>query len=910
MVEPEQAPCNPAQDAARPWHAGTAAWALQRLGSDPDGISTQEALQRLARYGENMLPTPADVSWLRRFLRQLNNPLIFVLLIAGTTTLALRHWVDAGVILGMILIMALIGTLQEGRAQQALRGIRRMLLHQANVRRDGRVSSIAARDLVPGDVVLLESGDRVPADLRLIDARELQLNESTLTGESTVVDKDVAAVAGETLLAERRCMTYAGTYVTHGRGTGLVVSTGVFSEIGRIATLAETVEAEQTPLMRRMADLSRVLTGVIIALATLTFLFGILYRQLPAGEMFVTAVALAVAAIPEGLPAIITITLAIGVQRMASRNSIVRHLPSVETLGAVTVICSDKTGTLTHNEMMVRVVQFRDDLLEITGSGYEPRGEIQRDGQAVDPADHAGMQALSRIATLCNDAQLLDGENWHVQGDPTEGALLALAMKAGLEPGRQNTSLPRSDVIPFESEHQLMATLHHDSEGGTWIFVKGAPEKILTLCTRQFTGSGSAAIEASWWHERISRIGERGHRTLALAMRETARETKTLDQDALGEGLVLVGVVGISDPPRQDAIAAVAQCRKAGIRVKMVTGDLPATASSIAGKFSIDAARTLSGSEIAAMQEHAFREAASSVDVYARTSPEQKLRLVKVLQENGQIVAMTGDGVNDAPALRQADIGIAMGQRGTEVAREASDMVLTDDNFTSISEAVREGRTVYDNIKKSILFMLPTGLAEAFVIVLATLVGLTLPLTAVQILWVNMITAVTLGVALAFEPPEEDVMSRPPRPPKESTFSGHLGWRVAFVSLIMVTGTLWQFFQALESGYSVEVARTITVNTVVFFEVFYLFSSRFLLLPVLNWRGLTGNPYVLGTAALMILLQALYTYLPVMNHLFKSEGIPLQAWLGILLTAASILLLVEAEKFLLRRSMRAGKARA
>ncbi len=906
MAESQRLETNLARRDPEPWHACPVETALERLESDRSGITQAEANRRLAHFGENMLPAAEDASWLRRFFRQFNNPLIFVLLIAGFTTLGLRHWVDAGVILGMILVMALIGTVQEGRAQQALRGIRRMLLHHANARRDGLVISLPARELVPGDVVLLESGDRVPADLRLIEVRGLQIDESTLTGESAAVEKGVAAVAEGEPLAERLCMSYAGTYVTHGRGTGLVVCTGAASEIGRIATLAESVESEQTPLMRRMGDLSRVLSGVIVALATVTFLFGILYRHVPVGEMFVIAVALAVAAIPEGLPAVITITLAIGVQRMASRNSIIRHLPSVETLGAVTVICSDKTGTLTRNEMMVRAVQLRSELLEVTGNGYDPGGELRSEGRVVDSASDPALRRLAQIGALCNDARLTSGDGWNVQGDPTEGALLAMAMKAGLDPGEQSAECPRIDAIPFESEHQFMATLGHDQQGRAWIFVKGAPEPILDRCSHQLDGAETVALERDWWHERVQMFGQQGHRTLALALRETVREQTVLDHADLDQGLVLAGIVGISDPPREEAISAVSLCRGAGIRVKMVTGDLPATASAIARKFSIDTGRTLSGSDIAAMDEHAFSDAADIVDVYARTSPEQKLRLVKALQRNGEVVAMTGDGVNDAPALRQADIGIAMGQRGTEVAREASDMVLTDDNFASIAHAVREGRTVYDNIRKSILFMLPTGLAEAFVIVLATLGGLTLPLTAVQILWVNMITAITLGIALAFEPPEQDVMLRKPRPPGDSAFSGHLGRRVALVSLVMVAGTLWQFVQALESGLSVEAARTITVNTVVFFEVFYLFSSRYLVLPVLTWRGLTGNPYVICMAALMVIFQGLFTYLPLMNHLFKSTGIPLQAWVGILLTSASILLVVEAEKYLLRRRERSG----
>ncbi len=883
------------------WHQLAAAAVLSTLDSNgQEGLTEQQVAERLAKVGENSFPAARRINPLLRFLRQFNNMLIYVLLAASAVSLALQHWIDAGVIVGMVLIMAVIGSIQEGRAEKALHAIRHLLSHTATVKRNGQKRRLGAETLAPGDIIYLQSGDRVPADLRLLEVRDLHVDESVLTGESVPVTKASEPLPEMTVFADRHNMAYTGTFITYGRGTGVVVATGPRTELGRVVLMAETEEAGQTPLLKQINILSRVLTVIIVALAAGTFAVGTLIQHSDAGSMFVAAVALAVAAIPEGLPAIITITLAIGVQHMARRNVVIRHLPSVETLGAVTVICSDKTGTLTHNEMMVRSVILSDSRLEVTGEGYNPHGSFRLDEQDIEAENLPALMGLALAACLCNEASLEDGGQWILHGSPTEGALLAMAMKAGMQPQQQGQHYRRIDTLPFESENQLMATLHHDHAGNAWIMVKGAPERLLALCNQQRRGKQDEPLDRQYWEKSISTLGELGHRTLALATRAISVEQIDLHPNDI-DNLTLLGIVGISDPPREDAIEAVARCRQAGIRIKMVTGDLPATAGAIGKHFKLDCRAILTGADLDAMDDVELRAQAARVDVYARTSPEHKLRLVKALQTNGEVVAMTGDGVNDAPALKRADIGIAMGRRGTEVAREAADMVLTQDNFTNISQAVEEGRAVYDNIKKSVLFMLPTGLAEAFVVVLATLLDLTLPITPVQILWVNTITAVTLGIALSFEPPEQDVMLRPPRDPDESLFSGLLGWRIFFVSLIILGGAFSQFLWALQRDMSIEEARTITINCIALFEAFYLLSSRYLLLPVLNWRGLTGNPYVLLMIALTVLLQLLFTYAPAMQYLFNTRSLAASEWPAIIATAASILLLVEVEKTLMRR---------
>ncbi len=891
------------------WHAQSAKSALDDLHSRLDGLSSAEASERLDRYGPNRLPEPKTRGPLLRFLNQFHNVLIYVLIVAGVVTGILGHWVDAGVIFGVVVINAVIGFMQEGKAENALRAIRQMLSPNAIVVRNGRKVKIPADQLVPGDVVMLQSGDKVPADLRLLQAKGLQAQEAVLTGESIAVDKSIDPVEAKALLGDRHCMAFSGTLITHGQGTGLVIATAVDTEIGHISTLVSEVQTLATPLLRQMAEFGRWLSGAILALAAVTFAFGILVRDYDAAQMFLAAVSLAVAAIPEGLPAIMTITLALGVQRMSRRNAIIRKLPAVETLGAVSIICSDKTGTLTRNEMTVRSIATGKHLFEIEGTGYDPRGSIRLAGETIEFEDFPLLTEVIQSAVLCNNAELENSDaGWLVHGDPMEGALLVAGLKVGMEAGTLHKLFPRTDLIPFESEHKFMATLHHDHEGHAFVFLKGAPERILEMCDFQRSSDGDDALDANYWLDRIQEMAVHGQRVLAFAMKPVDYEQSELQFGDVEAGLTLLGMFGMIDPPRDEAIAAVKQCHEAGIRVKMITGDHGATALAIAGQLGlVNVEEVLSGHDLECMSEESLRQLVLDVDVYARVSPEHKLLLVRLMQEQGLIVAMTGDGVNDAPALKRADVGTAMGQNGTEATKEAAEMVLADDNFASIAHAVEEGRTVYDNLKKSIIFILPTNGGEALVILAAIVFGFQqLPLTPVQILWVNMITAVTLALSLAFEPPEADVMRRPPRPSRQPMLTGYLIWRVAFVSVILMLGTFGLFLWELDGGGSVVRARTVAVNTLVWFEIFYLFNSRYITGPVLNREGLTGNRYVLIAISLLVVFQLAFTYLPPMQVLFGTTAIDAATWGLILLVSSSVLFLVEIEKWLLRRRRRGG----
>lgn len=884
------------------WHALEPEQALHALDSRMAGLGEAEARRRLQDTGRNQLPIAPPERLLRRIARQFKSLLIAILIVAGLSTLIIRHWVDAAVIFGVVATMVLIGTLQEGRAEKALRAIQSLLARQTIVYRDGRLQHLPTECIVPGDIVRLQAGDRAPADLRLLQAKQLRVDESPLTGESLPAAKHIDPVAPDTPLAERHSMVYSGTHVAQGHALAVVVATGAETEIGRIARLAEDISGGRTPLTEQMADLSLKLTIAILALAVVTFGFGWLVRAAPFEEAFLAAIALAVAAIPEGLPAVITITLAIGVQRMARRNAIIRRLYAVETLGAVDVICSDKTGTLTYNQMMVRSIVLPQTCLAVDGDGYAPTGHIQPvDGAGINNCQ-TDLDRLLRAGVLCNDAALHGEPEWHVVGSATEGALLSVAMKSGLDINAVRAACPRLDLLPFDPERRFMATRHGDFAGRSWLVVKGAPETLLAHCSAQVRNSTEEPLDVGYWHQRLGELTEAGQRPLAIAAAELAAEsTPPPHLDALPTTLALLGIVGIEDPPREQAIEAVAHCRAAGIGIKMITGDHATTARAIGARFGLGQAGVLSGRDIDALDDAALRERTRYIDIYARTTPEHKLRLVKALQDRGCIVAMTGDGVNDAPALRQAEVGIAMGRRGTDTAREAAHIVLADDNFVSIAEAVEQGRTVYDNIKKSVLYMVPTGLAEAMIVVLALLVGLTLPLTPLQILWVNTITATTLGLALAFEHAETDLMQRSPRGRRDSIFSGMLAWRIIFVTLVIVVGTFGQFLWAIEQGAEIARARTIAVNTVVLFEIAYLFSSRFIFRPVLNWPGLTGNRYILIAIVATLLFQAAFTYLPILQAVFDTRPLSTGDWVAILGVGSTVLILVELEKTILRR---------
>jgi magnesium-transporting ATPase (P-type) len=882
------------------WHTLATAEALTRLASRPEGLTGAAAKERLASHGPNCLPTPKRRGPLLRFLVQFHNVLIYVLLVAAGVTAALGHWVDCAVILGVVAVNALIGFVQEGKAEKALESIRGLLSLRAFVIRDGRRQELSAEQLVPGDIVLLQAGDKVPADLRLLQVKELRIDEAILTGESQPVTKATGPVAADAAMGDRFGMAYSGTAVIYGRGSGVVVATGRATEIGRISEMLAEVQNLTTPLLARLDTFARWLTVVIIVLAGGTFAFGVLVRAYPGSEMFLAAVGLIVAAIPEGLPAIITITLAIGVQRMAHRNAIIRRLPAVETLGAVTVICSDKTGTLTRNEMMVRSIVIAGRTFEVAGHGYDPHGAILAAGEEVAVEAHPALQELARAALLCNDAVLEQrGERWRIQGDPTEGALLTLAGKLGLDSKHENQLRPRSDVIPFESERRFMATLHHDHAGHGFIYLKGAPERVLEMCSRQRCHDEDAPLERSDWLRAAEDLARRGQRLLAVAVKPFAEPRRDLAFADVENGLTLLGLFGIADPPRPEAIEAVAACQAAGIHVKMITGDHALTARAIGAEMGIGAGgRVLTGPELEQATDETLQEWVRQVDIFARSSPEHKLRLVKALQAGGEVTAMTGDGVNDAPALKRSDVGIAMGIKGTEVAKEAAEMVLADDNFAAIAHAVEEGRTVYDNIRKAILFILPTNGAEALILLMAIVLGRPLPITPVQILWINMITAVTLALALAFEPPESDVMRRPPRDPREPLIGPFLLWRLAYVSAILVAGTFGLFVWVRAQGAGLEFARTVAVNTLVIFEAFYLLNSRYLHAPVMNRRGLFGNHYALWAIALVVLFQLLFTYSAPSQAIFATTAIDAATWGLIVLVGSSVFFLVELEKLL------------
>ena len=887
------------------YHTEKVQTVFELLEATPSGLSKDEVNKRLTKYGPNTLPEPKGRGLLVRFLYQLHNILIYVLIAASAVTAILGHWVDTSVILAVVMINAMIGFVQEGKAENALKAIRQMLSPNAMALRDGKKISVAAQALVPGDIVMLQSGDKVPADLRLFNVKGLEIQEAALTGESIAVEKITDSVAQKSMIADRRCLAYSGTLVTHGQGSGVVIATGAQTEIGHISKLVSQVDSLTTPLLRQIAQFGRWLTLAILAIAMFTFIFGSLVRNYTLSEMFLTAVSLAVAAIPEGLPAIMTITLAIGVQRMSKRNAIIRRLPAVETLGAVNVICTDKTGTLTRNEMTVRMIATTSSLFELTGTGYDPHGSIMLSDTNVFPEEKSLLLEAIRAAVLCNDAslELKEGE-WLVHGDPMEGALLVSGIKAGLDLEAETKLYPRTDLIPFESEHRFMATLHHKHTGDAFVFLKGAPERILKMCTYQKTVQGVQTLDSDYWLNHIHEMAHQGQRVLAIAVKPVNDKQLELKFSDVENGLILLGMFGLIDPPREEAIEAIKVCHTAGIRVKIITGDHGVTARAIAQQLNlVNVDDVLTGQELDLMSEDELRQRIQDIDVYARVNPEHKLLLVRLLQELGLIVAMTGDGVNDAPALKRADVGTAMGHKGTEAAKEAAEMVLLDDNFASIIHAVEEGRTVYDNIKKSIIFILPTGGGEALIILAAILFGFhQLPLTPVQILWVNMVTAVTLALSLSFEPSEKNVMKRPPRNSNEPMLTPHLIWRISFVAVILMSGTIGLYIWEIKQGMSIDHARTVAVNTLVMFEIFYLFNSRYLKNSVLNWAGLTGNRYVLIAIVILIFLQLGFTYLKPMQSLFGTTDINLTVWLRIFLVSSSVLFLVEGEKYFRRRT--------
>ena len=882
------------------WHQRSVDEVAEHLSTALEhGLSDDEAATRRAVHGENRITPKPGKGPLLRFALQFAQPLVVVLVLAGVVTAFLGEWVDSGVIFGVTLINALIGFIQEGRAESALAALARSVSSEVTVLRGGEKQRLPSTALVPGDVVLLAAGDKVPADLRLFRAKELQAIESALTGESTAVAKHHKALPADTLLAERGNMAYAGTVMISGQGAGVVIATGDATETGRISRLIAEAPDLSTPLTQKMAVFSNWLLIAIGLLAVFTFAVG-LWRGESAFDMFMAAVALAVGAIPEGLPAAMTITLAIGVSRMAKRRAIIRKLPAVETLGSTTVICSDKTGTLTENQMTVRALYAGGVRVPVSGNGYAPTGDI---------AEHTPISGALRecllAGALCNDAGLRKaGRHWEITGDPTEGALLVVARKGGLDESTLHKLFPRVDEIPFDSARQYMATLH-DIEGARIAYFKGAIEQLLPRSTSMLDTAGKAVpIDSQTIELAAGAMAAEGLRVLAVARLRPVTGA-VLDAAQIDAGLEFIGLVGMIDPPRPKAIAAIKTCHAAGIVVKMITGDHAVTALSIACQIGIAKAadKVLTGRDLALLDDEALRAVAQSVNVFARVEPEQKLRLVRALQADGEVVAMTGDGVNDAPALKQADIGIAMGLAGTEVAKEAADMVLTDDDFAAIEAAVEEGRGVFANLVKFITWTLPTNFGEGLVIVAAIVAGVTLPITPLQILWINMTTAVFLGLMLAFEPVEHGIMQRPPRPPGTAILSGVLVWRIVLVSVLLLAGAFGLFLLELAQGHTLPEARTVAVNVFVVVEAFYLFQCRSLERSTLR-IGFFSNPAIWLGVATMAVLQLLLTYTPLMNRLFATAPIGVRAWLEIFAVGVVSALVVSVDKRWVQRAHR------
>ncbi|MCF6506307.1 HAD family hydrolase [Blastococcus sp. MG754426] len=865
------------------------------------GLESGEAARRLQRQGPNALPPIHRRGPLVRFLLQFHHPLVYVLLVAAVATLLLGEVVDAVVILGVVLINAAIGFVQEARAEHALDALMAMVRTRATVVRSGTRLRVPSEDLVPGDLVVLEAGDRVPADLRFLSAHELQVDESALTGESVPAGKAPVTLPADTALADRANMAYSSGLVTRGRGHGVVVATGADTEIGRIHRLVGEAEVLQTPLTRKIGRFSRILTAAITGLALLAFVGGTA-RGESAGQMLTAAVALAVGAIPEGLPAVVTITLAIGVARMARRRAVIRRLPAVETLGSTTVICTDKTGTLTANAMTVSTIVAGRRSYAVSGTGYAADGDVRDDAGRAEPGSHPALRECLVAGALCNDTRLVgDAGRREVAGDPTEAALLVAAEKAGLDLDGLRHRLPRVGAVPFDSDRRYMATLHRDAGSGRVVaYVKGAVERLLDMAADELCDDGSASpVDVDAVHARADELAGQGLRVLAMGRVELPAGTTALTEQLLDGTVTLLGLQAMLDPPRPEAITAVAACRDAGIQVTMITGDHAGTARAIAERFGLGSPTpaVVTGTELAACPEEELPELVSSTTVFARVSPEQKLRLVQTLQALGHVVAMTGDGVNDAPALRRADIGVAMGLSGTEVAKEAADMVLTDDDFASIEAAVEEGRGVFDNLRKFITFILPTSIGQGLVILVAIALATTLPILPVQVLWVNMTTAVALGLVLAFEPLEAGVMRRPPVPPSRPLLTGPLAGRIVLVSALMLVGAFGLFEWALAQGAGVEVARTVAVNVFVVVQVAYLLNCRSLERPM--WRvGLVSNRWVPAGLLTMLGLQLLFTYAPFMNAIFHSAPIEPLWWVGISGVGVVVFLVIEAEKWL------------
>ncbi len=884
------------------WYQMEAKEVFQTLKTSEQGLSDAEAKKRLETYGLNKLPEAEGISRLKIILHQFTSPLIYILMVAAVVTILLGEYIDTGVIVAVLILNAIIGYFQEYKAETSVRALQSMVVPKAKVMRDGREIEIPSEGLVPGDIVLLASGMRVPADLRLLKTTELRIEEAALTGESVPVEKKTGLITEENLTpGDQTNMAFMGTVVVNGRAKGIVVETGSKTVLGQIAKEVKELSVTQTPLQQKITKFAHfigfLVLGSALAIAILGFFLG-----MSIAEIFKIAVAASVAAVPEGLPIVVTITMAIGISRMAKRNAIIRKLPAVETLGSTTVICSDKTGTLTKNEMTVKVIHDTQHTYEVTGSGYDPKGEILQDWESCEINKLEGVCGLLRIGMLCNESTLVEEEGqYRVDGDPTEGALIVAAMKAGLDPQEEKHLFPQLAIIPFESERGFMATLH-EHDGKKWIFAKGAPEKVLEMCHQIADGS---SIDRQKVLKTAEHFAQDGMRVLAMAYKEVPSKVEELTHESLGADLTLAGLQGMIDPPRPEAIEAIKGCHQAGIRVAMITGDHAITARAIGKMMGITQkdSLVLTGKELETISDEELFNKVQDVSVFARVSPQHKLRIVQQVMKHGEVVAVTGDGVNDAPALKAAHIGVAMGKTGTDVAREAADMVITDDNFASIFHAVEEGRVVFDNIRKVTLFLIPTGFAAIVSILIAMALDIPIPYVAAQLLWINLVTNGLQDVALAFEPGEKDVIKRKPRRLKEGIMSRLMYERSVLVGLIISLGVIFNFVAALDDGVPLERARTIAVTTMVLFQFFQAWNSRSELRSIFTISPLS-NPFLFYSMVAAFLAQIAVVYVPALQWVFRTESLSLGEWGRIVLVSLSVVVLVEIDKFIRRQKQR------
>jgi Ca2+-transporting ATPase len=883
------------------WHASDVEAIFKILNSSEDGLGSLEAAQRLKKFGANNIKIKNQQTIPRILLRQLLNPIIYILLASTLLAFALQKFTDGFVVISVIVLNTIIGFVQEYKANKVISALSAIVPHETTVTRDGVQQSILASLLVPGDVVTLQAGDKVPADMRLFFVKNFECDESILTGESVPVTKNLVIENSETPVAERKNMTFGGTYATTGTCQGIVIATGMKTEFGKISELIEQVVLLETPLTLTLQKIAKWITvGVVVIGAAL---FGISYlRGSTLFDAGFSAVTLAVAAAPEGLPAIITIASAIGVRRMARKQAIIRQLPAVEALGSTTVICTDKTGTLSHNEMTIQKLWTPSGISTITGVGYSLEGEVVSLNDTILQQE---IKPLIRAAILCSDASLnLSSNGWTPVGDPTEVAIVVVGRKLQVKEDLLRSEYPRDDVIPFDSERMMMATLNTSPSQQQSIFIKGAPEEIFQTCALD-------SVTRAKLVDQVNQLANAGMRVLAVAEKRCATRHGTLEENLITSGFTLLGLIGMIDPPRKEVYKAIETCFKAGIIIKMITGDHPLTAKSIAVNLGLidEKENVMTGFELDQLTKNRWKAVSSEYNVFARVTPEHKLKLVEALQEQQHVVAMTGDGVNDAPALKRADIGIAMGVKGTAVAKEASDMILADDNFASIEYAVEEGRRVYDNLIKALVFILPTSLGQAMIIILAMLFfpvhngTLLQPILPVQILWINLVVAVALSLPLAYETPEPDIMSRPPRKKNTPILNGFILFRTIIVSILMGTGAialfLWEYSVEIAKGTPEQIAtseaQTMAVTAMMLFQIFYLFHCRSLKESVFQ-MNFFSNPSILIGVGGVLLAQLAFIYHPFMNHIFHSSGLNGEAWLISLGVALFIFFLIGLEK--------------